>query len=56
MKWLMIEEDIMRNRRAFLAVFSLIAIFLFLVSCSQAYSAGQREPEQQGSLMSQPVK
>ena len=56
MKWLMIEEDIMQNKRAAVAVFSLMILFLFLVSCSQAYSAGQREAEGESPLMSQPVK
>jgi serine protease Do len=55
MNWLNIEEDIMQNKRAFLVVFSLLTVFLFLASCSQAYSSGQREPETATQVMSQPV-
>jgi serine protease Do len=56
MNWLMIEEDIMQNKRTFVAVLSLMVLFLFLVSCSQAYSTGQRESEGVPSLVNQPVK
>jgi len=45
----------MQNKRAFLVVFSLLTVFLFLASCSQAYSSGQREPETATQVMSQPV-
>jgi serine protease Do len=56
MKWLMIEEDIMHNKRTFLVVFSLMMAFIFLVSCSQAYSSGQRDTEAESPVLSQPVK
>ena len=56
MNWLMIEEDIMQNRRPLIVVFSLMIAFLFLVSCSQAYSGGQREPDTEAPLMKQPEK
>jgi serine protease Do len=56
MKWLTIEEDIMQNRRTWIVVFSLMILFLFLVSCNQAYSGGQREPEAESPLLNQPVK
>jgi len=45
----------MQNKRAFLVVFSLLTVFLFLASCSQAYSSGQKEPETATQVMSQPV-
>ena len=46
----------MQNRRTLIVVFSLMIAFLFLVSCTQAYSGGQRETEAEGPLMNQPVK
>jgi serine protease Do len=56
MNWLLIEEDIMQNKRTVIVVLSLLVIFLFLVSCSEAHSSGQREPEAEGPLMTQPAK
>jgi serine protease Do len=56
MKWLMIEEDIMNNRRTIVVVLSIMAAFLFLVSCTQAYSSGQRPPETESPITNQPVK
>jgi serine protease Do len=52
----MIEEDIMRNRRTLIVVLSIMITFLFLVSCSQAYSSGQKPPEADSPLASQPVR
>jgi serine protease Do len=56
MKWLMIEEDIMQNRRTVVIVLSLLVLSIFLVSCTQAYSGGQRESEGGTSPMGQQVK
>ena len=46
----------MHNKRAFLVVFSVMTLFLFLVSCSQAYTGGQRDTEAETPVLSQPVK
>ena len=56
MNWLLIEEDIMWNKRPVIAVLSLMILVLFLVSCSKGYSTGQRESESGTLLTSQPVK
>jgi len=56
MNWLLTEEDIMQNKRSLIVGLSLMILVLFLVSCSQAYSTGQREREDETTLTSQPVK
>jgi serine protease Do len=56
MNWLNIEEDIMQNKRALVVVLSLMVLFMFLLSCSQAYSGGQRDTEAESPVLNQPVK
>jgi serine protease Do len=55
MNWLLTEEDIMQNKRSVIVGLALMILVLFLVSCSQAYSTGQREPADETSLTSQTV-
>jgi S1-C subfamily serine protease len=56
MHWLLIEEDIMQNKRSLVVVMTLVTLLLFLFSCSQADALGNKEPESPGSLMNQPTK
>ena len=46
----------MNNRRTIVVVLSIVAAILFLASCTQAYSSGQRAPETESPIMNQPVK